>query len=148
MAAPWLHCMPYWFSFFITPTTQLVALPSPQAVSWGRDCFLEAQFMEKGRVAFSYHSKTPCLAFVNIYKYRFCFALWRVFFFPFLFFRSGVFCGVIFLCVCVSLFTWGCIRYQGRIILLSTFNENWNILTATFYPIEMYVLKLQSKQTR
>jgi hypothetical protein len=25
--------------------------------------------MEKGSVAFSYHSKTQCLAFVNIYKY-------------------------------------------------------------------------------
>lgn len=35
----------------------------------GRDCFLETQFMEKGSVAFSYHSKTPCLAFVNIYTY-------------------------------------------------------------------------------
>lgn len=34
-------------------------------------------------MAFSYHSKTPCLAFVNIYKYSFCFA--RAFFFPFFF---------------------------------------------------------------
>lgn len=25
--------------------------------------------MEKGSVAFSYHSKTSCLAFVNIYEY-------------------------------------------------------------------------------
>lgn len=41
-------------------------LPSSQAVSWGRDCFLEAQFMEKGRMALSYQTKAPCLAFVNI----------------------------------------------------------------------------------
>lgn len=83
MAAPWLHCMPYWFSFFITPTTQLDALPSPQAVSGGGgDCFLETQFMEKGSVAFSFHSKTSCLAFVNIYKYSpHPFAQWQT---PFL----------------------------------------------------------------
>lgn len=43
--------------------------PPHKPVSWGRDDFLEAQLMEKGRVALSYHSKIPCLVFVNIYKY-------------------------------------------------------------------------------
>lgn len=37
MAAPWLHCMPYWFSFFITPATQLAppALPILRALQSG-----------------------------------------------------------------------------------------------------------------
>lgn len=47
-------------------------------------------------MAFSYHSKTPCLAFVNIYKYSFGFALlsegWV--FFRFLFLKKT--CGVFF----------------------------------------------------
>lgn len=48
----------------------------------GGDCFLETQFMEKGSVAFSFHSKTSCLAFVNIYKYSpHPFAQWQT---PFL----------------------------------------------------------------
>lgn len=45
------------------------ALPTSRFLGGGRDCFLETRFMEKGSVAFSYHSKTSCLAFVNIYKY-------------------------------------------------------------------------------
>lgn len=44
------------------------ALPTSRFLGGG-DCFLETQFMEKGSAAFSYHSKTSCLAFVNIYKY-------------------------------------------------------------------------------
>lgn len=58
-------------------------------------------------MAFSYHSKTPCLAFVNIYKYSFCFALlcegWI--FFPLSFFLEVVFVGLflVFFSSCQSI---------------------------------------------